>query len=85
MASIEDLFGKVEALIASDSPNNEKILLTLNEILLLAPDDADALRAKVVSLIQLQKHNQALEIINSKAALKDCLFEKAYCLYRLNR
>ena len=51
-------------------------------ILSLAPEDSDALHFRVSCLIYLSKFSDALQLLRQ---LKDVDFEKAYCLYRLDR
>ena len=46
----------------------------------------DGLQAKVVSLIELSKAADALQLLESTPALGEaCTFERAYCLYSLHR
>ena len=55
-------------------------------VLALAPDDADALRCKLVALINTKRFAEALEVCEKKPSIaKACAFEKAYANYRLNR
>ena len=57
-----------------------------DRILAAEPGDADALHAKVISLIELNKCSDALQILESAPALASGrAFERAYCLYTLNR
>ena len=58
------------------------------KILSLAPDDREALHCKVVCLLQLSKFQEAVKLIdsqNKKAGKEQFTFEKAYCLYRLEK
>jgi signal recognition particle subunit SRP72 len=55
-------------------------------VLALAPDDADALRCKLVALINMKRFAEALDVCEKKPSIaKVCAFEKAYANYRLNR
>lgn len=57
-----------------------------DQILAAAPGDGDALHTKVVSLIELSKTEEALQVLEATPALEQtCGFEKAYCLYSLYR
>ncbi|XP_057307237.1 signal recognition particle subunit SRP72-like [Hydractinia symbiolongicarpus] len=58
-----------------------------NKILKLLPNDVDALKCKIVCLIQQSCFQEAHDVItsNEKKGLLQMTFEKAYCLYRLNR
>lgn len=51
-----------------------------------APEDADALKCKLVALINLKKFQEAIAVFDKAPSLSTaCAFEKAYALYRLNR
>ncbi|KOO27528.1 signal recognition particle 72 kda protein, partial [Chrysochromulina tobinii] len=57
-----------------------------DQILAAAPGDADALHAKMVSLIELSRVEDALLLADSSPPLTDIVrFERAYCLYQLHR
>merc|ERR1712226_173731 len=58
-----------------------------NKILKEIPNDVDAIKCKSVCLIQQSCFQEALDVIVSteKKGLLQMPFEKAYCLYRLNR
>jgi len=57
------------------------------KILKMDANDVDALKCKIVCLLQQSSFKSALDSINSneKKGLLKMDFEKAYCLYRLNR
>ncbi|KAI2801867.1 Signal recognition particle core component [Blomia tropicalis] len=65
----------------------EKALRTTNKILELSKDNQKAIHCKVVSLIQLNKFEEALNFLDKlDDEIKSKLnFEKAYCEYRLNK
>lgn len=58
-----------------------------NKILKEIPNDVDAIKCKIVCLVQQSCFQEALDVIVSteKKGLLQMPFEKAYCLYRLNR
>ncbi|KZT27094.1 hypothetical protein NEOLEDRAFT_1061541 [Neolentinus lepideus HHB14362 ss-1] len=58
---------------------------TCDKILKLAPDDSDAIQTKLFLLLQTEKYDAALVLIDSNNANGDRAFEKAYSLYRLER
>ena len=61
-------------------------LQVCDQILAAEPGDADALQSKVFCLIELNRALDALRVIESVPALaEDRRFERAYCLYTLNR
>ncbi|KAI3426329.1 hypothetical protein D9Q98_008702 [Chlorella vulgaris] len=57
-------------------------LKAADEILKLAPGDADALRCKVVLLIELGNFEEAMKLVTQPPLAASMAFEKAYCLYR---
>jgi signal recognition particle subunit SRP72 len=59
-----------------------KCIEVCNQIFSLVPGDVDALRVKISCLVALNKIEEALALCNS---IKELSFEKAYCLYRLNK
>ncbi|CAG8580256.1 1728_t:CDS:2 [Diversispora eburnea] len=82
--TITQLFGDVERLVNQEEYS--KALRSIDKILQLNPTDNDSLYCKVITYIRLEKYQNALDLINKKFSNDDQLiFEKAYCLYRLNR
>ena len=84
------LFSQLQA--AGEDGEYERGLKTVEKILAIVPGDPDALHCKVVCLVQTSEFSEALKLIDSlsrKSAAKEgalsLLFEKAYCLYRLER
>lgn len=81
--SIDDLFLSLDRHIKAD--DLKQIIKVADQILALAPADADALLCKVVALIQDDNVDDAISVIEaaqtSTAALN---YHKAYCFYRKN-
>uniref|UniRef100_A0A1B6F764 Signal recognition particle subunit SRP72 n=1 Tax=Cuerna arida TaxID=1464854 RepID=A0A1B6F764_9HEMI len=64
----------------------ERAVKSANKVLHHYPDESKAFHCKVVSLIQQDKFQEALQAINKQPKLAADLFlEKAYCQYRLNQ
>ncbi|RUS82662.1 hypothetical protein EGW08_009565 [Elysia chlorotica] len=64
----------------------EKAIRISNKILQLQPTEFTAFNCKVVSLLLLDRFDEALSVINKDKIHTGLLkFEKAYCEYRLNR
>jgi len=64
----------------------ERAVKSANKVLHHYPDESKAFHCKIVSLIQLDKFQDALQAINKQPKLASNLFlEKAYCQYRLNQ
>ncbi|GFO21232.1 signal recognition particle subunit srp72 [Plakobranchus ocellatus] len=64
----------------------EKAIRIANKILQQQPSEFAAFNCKVVSLILLDRFDEALSVINKDKVHTGLLkFEKAYCEYRLNR
>lgn len=88
MATLEELFAELQELVAppDGAPNHDAALPVIEKILALAPDDTDALRCKLVALINLKRFAEALEVCGKTPAIAAvCAFEKAYVDYRLYR
>ncbi|CAI5515336.1 unnamed protein product [Closterium sp. Naga37s-1] len=81
--AVEELFTKLEGHIRKSEFS--RVVKTADEILAASPGDADALRCKAVALIQNGSVAEALKLMEAPNAPPDMAFEKAYCLYRLNR
>lgn len=78
--NLQKLFTQLQA--AGRDGDYGKCLKLTDKILSALPDDQDALRCKVTCLIHVSKFKDALKLIDK---LGGCLFEKAYCLYRLEQ
>ncbi|KAK3284578.1 Signal recognition particle core component [Cymbomonas tetramitiformis] len=77
---LEELFTKLKGQI--DASKLKGALKTSEQILEIVPGDIDALKCKIVSLIQLERCSEALATCGATTELQ---FEKAYCLYRLSK
>ncbi len=67
-------------------PLTPRCAASTQSVLALAPDDTDALRCKLVALINLKRFAEALEVCEKTPAIAAvCAFEKAYVDYRLYR
>lgn len=60
----------------------EPLLATCERVLALEPEDLDTQRAKVVCLIEMGRYEEAE---SHCATLGGATYERAYCLYQLNR
>lgn len=77
-----------ELQLAGEEGDFDNGLKIAERILSLVPDDKEALHCKVVCLVQQSKFQEAVKVIDaaSKKSEKQLyLFEKAYCLYRLEK
>ncbi|XP_020904973.1 signal recognition particle subunit SRP72, partial [Exaiptasia diaphana] len=83
--SVPQLFTELQRL--GKEGNFSKAQKIANKILQENPKDADAFHCKVVCLVQQSCFREALDVVNSgsKKGIKELPFEKAYCLYRLNK
>jgi signal recognition particle subunit SRP72 len=81
---VEALFSALEEQLRGFAVH--KALSTCDQILALAPGDADALCAKVAVCIHADQFGDALALLQAHPAVAALLpFEKAYCLYRSSR
>ncbi|KAI8051283.1 hypothetical protein BDF22DRAFT_692999 [Syncephalis plumigaleata] len=65
-----------------------RVLECCDQLLKLDSQDTDALRAKLVTLIRLDRYHEALKFLDigmPPAMARERVFERAYCLYRLER
>ncbi|KAK9863884.1 hypothetical protein WJX84_011397 [Apatococcus fuscideae] len=88
MASSDEIISQLFTRLEEQLRNNQrkKALKTADEVLQHSPNDADALRCKLVLLIWSNRFEEALELLRSSPQLEEQAgFEKAYALYRLNR
>ena len=60
----------------------QKCVEVSGRVLAAVPGDVDAMRVKVSSLVALDKMEDALAVCGEH---KELAFERAYCLYRLNK
>ncbi|XP_078587829.1 signal recognition particle subunit SRP72-like [Branchiostoma floridae x Branchiostoma japonicum] len=71
---------------AGQAGDFNKALKIATKILKQDPHDEKAYHCKVVSMIQLGQFNEVIRFMGGNYKLSDPLkFERAYCLYRLNR
>lgn len=81
------LFTQLQA--AGEDGNYSRGLKIVEKILSVTPDDPQALHCKIICLIQLSKFQDAGKLIDTLSKKVDSpqsyLYEKAYCLYRLEK
>ena len=88
-SAIAQLFSRVSVL-CSDGDYDSAISV-VEKILKQAPNDVDALHCKLVCLIHQSKFKEALELIKRvRTVFKEdgssqCIYEEAYCFYRLEK
>eukprot|EP01102_Stenamoeba_stenopodia_P000056 TRINITY_DN1002_c0_g1_i1.p1 TRINITY_DN1002_c0_g1~~TRINITY_DN1002_c0_g1_i1.p1 ORF type:complete len:688 (+),score=239.82 TRINITY_DN1002_c0_g1_i1:42-2066(+) len=82
MASAEALFKELDEIIRSSDVNYEEAIKVTDRILKDQPKDKDAVHVKAICLIQLNKFNDALALIEQAGLSGDLGFERAYCLYK---
>lgn len=64
----------------------ERALKAANKILGVAPGEFLAFHSKIVCLIQLNKFEEVISLLNKNPQhLQNLIFEKAYCYYRVNK
>ncbi|RUS30933.1 hypothetical protein BC938DRAFT_478737, partial [Jimgerdemannia flammicorona] len=80
---VSQLFAELERAVSQTE--YDKAIKLCDKILQLKPDDRDALHCKVITLIRLEKYQDALNVCSKKLAAGDLAFEQAYCFYRTNR
>ncbi|CAG8463295.1 8731_t:CDS:10 [Paraglomus occultum] len=77
------LFAELDRLLNQADYN--KALKHIDKILKQNPNDVDALHCKVITLIKLEKYQNALDVVTNHFVEDQLIFERGYCLYRLNR
>eukprot|EP00055_Hartaetosiga_balthica_P012885 m.64042 g.64042 ORF g.64042 m.64042 type:complete len:650 (+) comp8098_c0_seq1:376-2325(+) len=70
---------------AAKSGNTKKIISAADKVLALLPDDADAVKCKVVALISSGKGKKAVECIKQSAHRDGLQYEHAYALFKAQR
>uniref|UniRef100_A0A2K6WMX9 Signal recognition particle subunit SRP72 n=1 Tax=Onchocerca volvulus TaxID=6282 RepID=A0A2K6WMX9_ONCVO len=75
----------IELAKADTSADYDKTLKIANKVLRTFPKETLAFKCKLVALIQLSRLDEALTLIKKTPPhhMGDCLFEKAYVLYRM--
>ncbi|KAI9206477.1 uncharacterized protein BJ171DRAFT_497988 [Polychytrium aggregatum] len=84
-ANTNSLFAELEKLCHQG--NHEAVLKQCDKILKLLPDDRDVVHVKSITLIHLDQHQAAIDLLSSTShsdLLDALLYERAYCLYRLS-
>ncbi|KAG4083251.1 hypothetical protein H8356DRAFT_1750183 [Neocallimastix lanati (nom. inval.)] len=82
-AKVQKLFTELERLCQQEE--YKKILVTCDKILKLIPNDSDALKAKVITYIQLSEYQKAIDVIEKAKRPSSLLFELAYSCYRSDK
>uniref|UniRef100_A0A0R3S5J4 Signal recognition particle subunit SRP72 n=1 Tax=Elaeophora elaphi TaxID=1147741 RepID=A0A0R3S5J4_9BILA len=75
----------IELAKADTSADYDKALKIANKVLRTYPRETLAFKCKLIALIQLSRLDEALTLIKKTPShhMGDCLFEKAYVLYRM--
>ncbi|KZV76481.1 hypothetical protein PENSPDRAFT_661051 [Peniophora sp. CONT] len=68
-----------------DGAHFPNALKTTDKLLALDPNDSDARQTKLFLLLQTDKYAQALDLLDHAPEGQDVAYERAYCLYRLQR
>ena len=79
-AALADLWARLSSATADRA--HKKALKLADAILELLPGDLDATRCKVVALIELERHRDAVAACERHGAPDDLAFERAYALYK---
>jgi len=82
-AKVQKLFTELERLCQQEE--YKKILLTCDKILNILPNDADALKAKVITHIHLGEYQKAISAIEKAEKPSNLLFELSYSYYRSDK
>ncbi|KAJ3088934.1 Signal recognition particle core component [Quaeritorhiza haematococci] len=84
-ANVPQLFGEIERLGAQGE--DDKVIKVCERVLKTSPQDIDAYHVKIVGSIKLENYDQALKLIEAAPdpLPEELIYERAYCLYRLNR
>eukprot|EP01117_Protostelium_nocturnum_P004616 TRINITY_DN1673_c0_g1_i1.p1 TRINITY_DN1673_c0_g1~~TRINITY_DN1673_c0_g1_i1.p1 ORF type:complete len:639 (+),score=156.76 TRINITY_DN1673_c0_g1_i1:212-2128(+) len=82
MTAIEPLFAALKEIINS-SGDLSKAASQAEKILSISPQDEDAFYALLCILINDEKIEKALSLLNNEEKAKKYAFEKAYCYYQL--
>ncbi|CAG8508862.1 9469_t:CDS:10 [Ambispora gerdemannii] len=82
-ATILQLFSEIDR--STNQGEYNKALKSIDKILKLNAKDFDAIHCKAISLIRLEKYQNALEFLTKNVPEDKLVAVKAYCLYRLNQ
>jgi len=77
------VFSEIEKLASAEE--YKRIIKLVEKHISQFPDELPLIQSKVVSLVQLNEIQDAYNYILKNEASQPFTFEKAYCLYRLNR
>jgi len=84
--SLESLLKKLS--LTDDDPDHEEILKHANNVLKSSKGNTHALHTKVVALLNLDRHEDALRVFTSNEGQKIAdiaVLERAYCLYKVGK
>ncbi|KAF8533156.1 hypothetical protein BDD12DRAFT_919352 [Trichophaea hybrida] len=84
--SLESLLKKLS--LTDDGPDHEEILKHANNVLKSSKGNTHALHTKVVALLNLDRHEDALRVFTSNEGQKIAdvaVLERAYCLYKVGK
>lgn len=84
--SLESLLKNLS--VTDDGPNHEEILKHANNVLKSSKGHPRALHTKVVALLNLDRHEDALKVFTSPDGQKiaeTTILERAYCLYKVGK
>jgi signal recognition particle subunit SRP72 len=84
--SLESLLRSLS--LSEDTPDHHEILKHANNVLKSSKENPRALHTKVVALLNLDHHEDALKILNSVEGRQlegIAAIEKAYCLYKVGK
>jgi signal recognition particle subunit SRP72 len=74
--------------LSDNSPDHEEILRHANSVLKSSKGNPRALHTKVVALLNLDRHEDALKVFTSPEGQKIAdvaVLERAYCLYKVGK
>ena len=84
--SLESLLKNLS--LSEDAPDHEEILKHANNVLKSSKGNPRALHTKIVALLNLDRHEDALRVFTSsdgKKVLDIAVLEHAYCLYKVGK
>ena len=84
--SLESLLKKLS--LSDDGPDHEEVLKHANNVLKSSKGSPRALHTKVVALLNLDRHEDALRVFSSsegKKIAEAAVLERAYCLYKVGK
>jgi signal recognition particle subunit SRP72 len=84
--SLESLLKNLS--LTDNGPDHEEILRHANSVLKSAKGNPRALHTKVVALLNLDRHQDALKVFTSpegRTIAEVAVLERAYCLYKVGK